>query len=65
MYFKLGHILIYKPYHSAEIRICNDGLRLDHYTVVKASLCSWYIVYVNVFILMTAACFFSSWSGIG
>jgi len=65
MYFKLGHIPFYKTYYSAENLICNEGLRLDHYTVVKASLWSWYIVYVNVFILMTAACFFSSWSGIG
>ena len=65
MFLKLGHIHIYKPYHSAETLICNEGLRLDHYTVVKASLWSWYIFYVNVFILTTAACFFSSWSGIG
>jgi hypothetical protein len=64
MYFKLGHILIYKTYHSAETCICNEGLGLDRYTVVKVSLWSWYIVYVNVFILMTAACF-SSRSGIG
>lgn len=64
-YFKLGHILIYKTYLSAENLIRNDGLRLDHYTVVKTALWSWYIVYVNVFILTTAACFFFSWFGIG